>query len=148
MQSSCGFAALERLGGLSEPPAPAWVGSSPDGGAGLGGSALAALGGTTLASRFVSWAGLSGRRYVFSVYPAADCPAFSDAILLATICDADGRRRVARIRNTGAFPEPVLARARHDLEDLGRGLEFHLHLLPSTAAERQAAIADLAALLT
>jgi hypothetical protein len=108
------------------------------------GSALAALAGMPFSSRFCSWVGLSGRRYVFSVYPAATCPAFCDAVLLAAIRDETGRRRVVSVRDTGAFPEPVVAKAQRQLRAFGPGLEFHLHLLAASAAERAAAVADLA----
>jgi hypothetical protein len=128
--------------GLSEPPTPPWVTPESDR-SGPGGVALAALAGMPFSSRFCSWAGLSGRRYVFSVYPASTCPAFCDAILLATVRDGSGRRRVVCVRDTGAFPEPVVARAQREFRSLGPGLEFHLHLLP-TAADRAARIADLA----
>jgi hypothetical protein len=96
------------------------------------------------ASRFCSWAGLSGRRYVFSVYPASTCPAFCHAVLLAAVRDGRGRLRVVSKRDTGAFPEPVVARAQRELRAFGPGLEFHLHLLPSSLADRAATIADLA----
>jgi hypothetical protein len=105
---------------------------------------MAALAGTPLASRFWSWAGLSGRRYVFSVYPASACPAFCNAVMLAAVRDGAGRRRVVSVRDTGAFPEPVVARAKCELRAFGPGLEFHLHLLASSQAEREATVADLA----
>ena len=93
------------------------------------GSSLAALAGMPISSRFCSWIGLSGRRYIFSVYPPADCPAFRDAILLATVRDMTGRRRVVSVRETGAFPEPVVAEAQREFRAFGPGVEFHLHLL-------------------
>jgi hypothetical protein len=104
---------------------------------------MAALAGTPLASRFWSWAGLSGRRYVFSVYPASACPAFCNAVMLAAVRDGAGRRRVVSVRDTGAFPEPVVARAKCELRAFGPGLEFHLHLLASSQAEREATVAGL-----
>ena len=70
-------------------------------------SSLAALAGMPISSRFCSWIGLSGRRYVFSVYPASDCPAFRDAVLLAVVRDMTGPA-VVSVRETGAFPEPVV----------------------------------------
>src|SRR5215469_669556 len=66
------------------------------------GAALAALAGTPISSRFCSWIGLSGRRYVFSVYPGSECPAFCDAVLLAAIRDMTGERRAVLVRDTGA----------------------------------------------
>jgi hypothetical protein len=107
------------------------------------GMALAALADTPLASRFCSWPGLSGRRYIFSVYPSSDCPAFCHAILLAAVRDDTGRRRAFSIVETGPFPEPVLLRVQRDLRDYGSGLEFHLHLLASSAAKRRSTLTDL-----
>ena len=91
--------------------------------------ALAALEGMPISSRFCSWVGLSGQRYVFSVYLASECPAFRDAVLLAVIRDMTGQRRVVSVRETGVFPEPVVEKAQRELRAFGPGLEFHLHLL-------------------
>jgi hypothetical protein len=104
-----------------------------------------ALSRTTLASRFVSWRGLSGKSYVFSVYASSDCPAFCDAVLLAVARDSSGRRRVLAALDTGAFPEPTLARAECELRPRAERLEFHVHLLAHPLAERRAILADLAA---
>jgi hypothetical protein len=108
------------------------------------GSSLAALEGMPISSRFCSWVGLSGRRYVFSVYPALECPAFRDAVLLAVIRDMTGQRRVISVRETGSFPEPAVAKAQRELRAFGPGLEFHLHLLTTSAAKWTATVADLA----
>jgi len=105
---------------------------------------LAALTDTPLASRFCSWAGLSGRRYIFSVYPWSECPAFCRAVLLAAARDDAGRRHALLVFDTGAFPEPALLRAKRDLSAYGPRLEFHLHLLASSGAERESVLADLA----
>jgi hypothetical protein len=67
------------------------------------GSSLAALEGMPISSRFCSWVGLSGRRYVFTVYPASECPAFRDAVLMTVIRDLTGQRRVVSVRETGLF---------------------------------------------
>ncbi|MGH6797686.1 MAG: hypothetical protein ACREDI_04815 [Roseiarcus sp.] len=139
-----GAPTIEWAYGVSEPPAAAWIAPVSDRQDRIGGSSLAALAGTSFASRFCSWAGLSGQRYVFSVYPAPACPAFCDAVLLAAVRDGEGRRRVVSVRNTGAFPEPVVARAQRELRAFGPGLEFHLHLLATSASERAATVADLA----
>jgi hypothetical protein len=121
-----------------------WTGSFSDWADRTPGSAMAALAGTPLASRFWSWAGLSGRRYVFSVYPVSACPAFCNAVMLAAVRYGAGRRRVVSVRDTGAFPEVVVARAKCELRAFGPSLEFHLHLLASSPAEREATVADLA----
>ena len=64
--------------------------------------------------------------------------------MLAAVRDDSGRRRVVSVRDTGAFPEPVVARAERELRAFGSGLEFHLHLLASSPEEREATVADLA----
>jgi hypothetical protein len=134
---------IERTRGLSEPPAP-WISPPGEGTDHRGGAALAALAGMPFSARFYSWTGLSGRRYVFSVYPASTCPAFCHAVLLAAVRDGPGGPRVVSVRDTGAFPEPVVARAQREYRGFGPGLEFHLHLLPSSPAARAATITDLA----
>jgi hypothetical protein len=48
------------------------------------------------------------------------------------------------VRDTGVFPEPVVARAQFDFRAFASGLAFHLHLLPSPPEDRAATIADLA----
>jgi hypothetical protein len=129
--------------GLSESAAAQWL--APSGREHkTRGASLAALAGTPIASRFCSWIGQSGRRYVFSVYPAPECPAFPDAVLMAVVRDMTGRRCVVSVHDTGAFPEPVLARVRRELSAFASGLELHLHLLAASSAERAATIADLA----
>ncbi len=135
---------LDRACGASEPPVAAWIAPVGDRQDRTGGSALAALAGMPFSSRFCSWVGLSGRRYVFSVYPAATCPAFRDAVLLAAVCDMTGRRRAILVRDTDVFPEPVVAKAQRELYAFGAGLEFHLHLLAASPADRTATVADLA----
>jgi hypothetical protein len=131
----------ERSHGLSEPTPPWALNDRTDE---IRGSALAALAGTRFSSRFFAWAGVSGRRYVFSVYPAPAFPAYCDAVMLAAVRDVSGRRHVVSVRDTGAFPEAVVARAVRELRAYGSGLELHLHLLPSSPEEREATVADLA----
>ena len=147
MSPSCEVIASEMIEpsrSLTEPPLRPWVASFSDQAERAGPSALGALAGTPLAQKFCSWTGLSGRRYVFSVYPASDCPAFCDAVMLAAVRDDAGRLRVVSVRDTGAFPEPVVARAERELRAFGASLEFHLHLLASSPAERAATVVDLA----
>jgi hypothetical protein len=106
---------------------------------------LAALAGETLSPRFCAWRGASGRRYIASVYDARACPAYCDAALIAVAIGTDGRRRIVALADTGVFPEPVVARLARTPAPNGGRLELHLHLLAATAAERHAALDDLAA---
>ncbi len=130
---------------FSEPPASTWF-EWPVHSVGRDCEAmgLAALADTPLASRFCAWPGISRRRYVFSVYPSSECPAFCDAVLLTVVRDEIGRRRVVSIVDTGRFPEPVLLRAKRDLRAYAAKLEFHMHLLAASAAGREAALSYLA----
>jgi hypothetical protein len=135
---------IQRSPGLTEQPRLPWLVPLGDQARQGGASALAALVGTPLAQRFRSWTGSSGRKYVFSVYPGSDCPAFCDAVMLAAVRDDAGRLRVVSVCDTGAFPEPVVARAERELRAFGASLEFHLHLLATSRVERAATVADLA----
>jgi hypothetical protein len=135
---------MDRAYAVSESPAAGWTAPMSDRLDNRRGSSLAALEGMPISSRFCSWVGLSGRRYVFSVYPASVCPAFRDAVLLTVIRDMTGQRRVVSVRETGAFPEPVVEKAQRELRAFGPGLEFHLHLLATSPAERAVTVADLA----
>jgi hypothetical protein len=109
------------------------------------GRRLSALSQTPLASRFFSWRGQSGKSYVFSIYAPSACPAFCDAVLIVAARDERGVRRVVTAFETGVFPEPVLTRAQRSFAVRGDDLEFHVHLLARSAAERRQAIADLLA---
>jgi hypothetical protein len=135
---------IDREHGVSESPAAAWTVPMSNRQDDRRGSSLAALDGMPISSRFCSWVGLSGRRYVFSVYPALECPAFRDAVLLTVIRDMTGQRRVVSVRETGPFPEPVVEKAQQELRAFGPGMEFHLHLLATSPSERAATVADLA----
>ena len=135
---------IDRAYGDSKWPAARWTAAMSDRQDKSSGSSLAALEGMPISSRFCSWVGLSGRRYVFSVYPASECPAFRDAVLLTVVRDMRGHRRVISVRETGPFPEPVVEKAQRELRAFGPGLEFHLHLLATSPVGRAATVADLA----
>lgn len=139
-----GASTIDWPPGVSEGTVAAWIAPVSNRPGTIRDSSLAALAGTSISSRFCSWIGLSGRRYIFSVYQAGDCPAFRDAVLLAAVRDMTGQRRVVSVWETGAFPEPVVAEAQHELSPYGPGVEFHLHLLTTSPAERRATVADLA----
>ena len=129
--------------GLSESPAAQWI-AAMSGQDKARGASLKALAGMPISSRFCSWIGQSGRRYVFSVYPASECPAFPEAVLMAVVRDMTGRACAVSVRDTGAFPEPIVARVQREFRAFGPGLELHLHLLAASSAERVATLADLA----
>jgi hypothetical protein len=104
---------------------------------------LSALAGDPLAGRFRHWRGLSGRRYIFSVYDQPSCPAYDDAILIVAAVEANETRRIVFISDTGALPELTIARARKAAAAVGGPVEFHVHLLAGLRAERRAAMEDL-----
>ncbi len=136
-----GFETADPIRGLSHSAGPWDPDRRPS--PSIRGAGLAALAETTLASRFCSWEGLSGRRYIFSVYSPAECPAFCDAVLLVAARDREGRRQAVSVYDTGQFPEPVLLEAKRALSPYAGALEFHLHLLAATPAERADVRADL-----
>jgi hypothetical protein len=135
---------IDRAYEVSESPATGWTAPVSDRQNQKRSSSLAALDGMPISARFCSWIGQSGQRYVFSVYSPVECPAFRDAILLAAVRDMTGQRRIVSVRETGSFPEPVVAEIQRELRAFGPGLEFHLHLRASSPTERAAIVADLA----
>jgi len=146
------IALLDAVSPSSAPSSEAWTESAPPTAAFLAeGDAepLAALVGDTLSPRFCAWRGASGRRYIVSVYEPDACPAYCDAVLIAVAVSPDGRRQALTLTDTGVFPEPVLARlARSFAQSRGGScgrVEFHLHLLAASPAERREALDDLRA---
>ncbi len=100
---------------------------------------LAALGrdAPAAASRFRRWVGISGRSYLVSVYPIAQCPDYVDAVLIAV--DAGGACVwIGEAGQGGADLLAMLAAA----ERAGAS-EVHVHLLAGDPAARAAAIRDL-----
>lgn len=81
-----------------------------------------------------SWRGLSGRRYIVSVYHPASVPDYGDAVLIAVGRDRQGGRRILAV-GTGS-PEPLAALAGCE--------EIHVHLLARDAGEKARLLADLA----
>jgi hypothetical protein len=111
---------------------------------------LDCLAGGALAARFHAWRGLSGRRYVCSVFPArrgaslGGLPEFDDAVVIAVDAKRSSERRriaVFELRwRRGRFCGD-LDRVKAALEAGVR--EWHVHLLAESAQARRAAIADL-----
>jgi hypothetical protein len=104
---------------------------------------LAALADASFAQRFRHWRGESGRRYIFSVYDPFACPSYDNAVLIAAARDENGEARVVFVADTGALPEIVLARAKEEIAAFS-AVEFHIHLLAASRAERAALMEDLA----
>jgi hypothetical protein len=132
----------------SRPPVDPWLEPAPPTApyfAETDAEPLASLADDPLSPRFCAWRGASGRRYIASVYEARACPAYCDAVLIVVEAAPDGRRRIVALADTGAFPEPVVARLARTPAPVAGRLELHLHLLAATTAERRAALDDLAA---
>ncbi|HLW91502.1 MAG TPA: hypothetical protein VKS78_09405 [Roseiarcus sp.] len=106
---------------------------------------LAALAGGDLAERFRQWRGASGRRYIFSVYDRNACPTYDHAVLIAATVAATGERRIAFIADTGSLPDLVFGEAMEGGGIFDPSVEFHVHLLAASRAERVALIGDLRA---
>ena len=122
----------------AQPGSPAGFGDGDDN------APLLALADDALAARFRSWRGVSGRRYVFSVYAPFACPAYSHVVVIVAAVDAGGDRTALAVADTGCFPEIVLANTAAKWSRSDARIEFHVHLLANSPPEREALIADLA----
>ena len=92
-----------------------------------------------LLARFRHWRGRSGRAYVFSVYPPAECPAYEDAVLMVT----ERRGGALACLDLGALPAATLSELRALFRDRLDEVEFQIHVLTNRRADRAALIADL-----
>ena len=91
------------------------------------------------------WLGVSGERYLHSVYSLRDCPALPKATYIMVRRDNSGTRRPLGIGQTIEDADSLnLAHLRHLGAQLGAN-EVHLHLLAETAEGRAAVEADLGA---
>jgi hypothetical protein len=111
---------------------------------------LTCLTDNALAKRFHAWSGTSGRRYICSVFPLnaeepeAGLPDFADAIVIAVGNDAGLRRPLAFFEFSGETVE----KSEQQREFVDKALassvqEWHIHLLATDPAHRQAVKADL-----
>jgi hypothetical protein len=110
---------------------------------------LAALSQTGLERLFHSWRGVSGRRYICSVYDVDQPPAFdsSRAVVIAVRRDAAMEASIAFV-----FQPETLAEGAEDSLGLWTlrarqcgAREWHVHLLAASADERKLAARDLSA---
>lgn len=101
---------------------------------------LAALGreAPAAASRFRRWIGASGKPYLVSVYPIAQCPDYVDAVLIA-IDSASGA--CVWIGEAGQGGDDLAATLRAAAQ--AGASEVHVHLLAGGPTERAFAIRDL-----
>ena len=110
---------------------------------------LVGLVGSDLSRRFLHWRGVSGRRYLFSIFPLHratsidEAPRFHDAVVLAVARDAAGERRILVADETGALPDLFYASAQlRDAVAAGAN-EIHVHLLTENNLGRAALLRDL-----
>lgn len=91
------------------------------------------------------WLGVSGERYLHSVYTLRDCPALPKATYIMVRRDTNGARRPLGIGQTFEDADSLnLAHLRRQGAQLGAN-EVHIHLLAETAEDRAAVEADLGA---
>jgi hypothetical protein len=95
--------------------------------------------------KFRHWRGRSGRFYVFSAYDPRECPAYEDAVLLATN-RRDGTTAALACVDLGSLPEARLSEMRRLFADRLDELEFQIHVLAERQAERASLIADIISL--
>lgn len=92
-----------------------------------------------LVSRFHGWRGISGRRYLTTVYPAAAAPNFAGAVVILARVEPDGTRVAMFV---GRAPDVAAGLA--SLAAARGATEAHVHLIAETDAERRAVEGDLA----
>lgn len=97
------------------------------------------------AQQFQFWAGVSGERYVHSVFSLIGCPELPRAVYMLVRCDRGGRRTVLRISRTEHdAPSLNLAEIRHRGAQLGAN-QVHVHFLARSEGERLKVELDLRA---
>ena len=92
---------------------------------------------------FHYWRGVSGKRYLHTVFPLTGCPLMPKANYILVRCDEDGTRRPLDIGQTASDAESLnLAHLRRRAALLGAN-EIHIHFLSESARQRRAVEADL-----
>ncbi len=110
---------------------------------------LVGLVGSDLSRRFRHWKGVSGRRYLFSIFPLQrsasidEAPRFHDAVVLAVLRDKAGERRILVADETGALPDLFYGSAQFRGAVAAGANEIHVHLLTEDPRERAALLQDL-----
>ena len=78
---------------------------------------------------------------MFSVYSPHECPAYEDAVLLAT--HRSGPAGALICVDLGSLPEARLSEMRRLFADRLDEIEFQIHVLAERRAERASLIADI-----
>lgn len=106
---------------------------------------LAALIRTGLEDLFRVWAGASGRRYICSVYPLSEPPAFDcDRAIVAAVRKSAAGAAIAFVFQPGAGDEADELRGWAQKARQRGANEWHVHLLAELPAARKFAARDLA----
>lgn len=111
---------------------------------------LRSLAGSDLARRFQWWHGLSGRRYLVSIFSIAGagldaCPRYDAAVVLAVRREADGRCHILCADETGCLPDLFFESAGFRAALAQGANEIHVHLLAEEAEARRVILSDLEA---
>jgi hypothetical protein len=108
--------------------------------------ALACLAGKPLSARFSAWRGVSGARYICTIYPVDGTqpqdglPPYLGMIVLAVQVGPDGSRAIVAVSEVGVDSVEPRRAAGHEIAD-----EWHVHLMAEAPAERAAVLRDLLA---
>jgi hypothetical protein len=106
---------------------------------------LAALVRTGLEDLFRVWAGASGRRYICSVYPLSEPPAFDcGRAIVAAVRKSAAGAAIVFVFQPGAGDEADELRNWAQKARQRGANEWHVHLLADSPAARQFAARDLA----
>ncbi len=114
---------------------------------------LGSLAGGSLASRFHAWWGISGQRYICTVFQAdlaePDCglPEFAEMIVLAVGYDNAGERKLLALCHMDDETDPSARRRFVEANWEAGATEWHVHLLTDGNRQRYAAVRDLEARL-
>jgi len=92
-----------------------------------------------LGARFHVWGGVSGRRYITTVFSAASPPDFEGAVAILVRVEADGTRVALWAGRLPASPEQLA-----EMIAVKGADEVHVHLTAETEADRARASADMA----
>jgi hypothetical protein len=92
--------------------------------------------------RFWYWRGVSGKKYIHSVYAVEDCPPLPGAIYLAVRRQGNLRTVMALGRFTPFWDNVVTGRSLDRLYASGV-TEIHVHLLAKSPDQCEAILADL-----
>lgn len=93
---------------------------------------------------FHYWRGVSGQRYLHTVFPLIDCPLMARVNYILVYCDRNNVRRPLDVGRTTLASESLnLAHMRRRAALIGAN-EVHVHFMAETAAERERVEADVA----